>query len=147
MVKVRRMGNIAIRSLGEEWRLLAEVVTSQEPDQKLLAIKQVLEMVQTFRLSTRRMELLETAVSRAVMNEVGLIGQGSEQSVMIRVMASPQAIKARDHPQNFEVSGWGYFLIEKMGEEAWLRGETFCHTVELFLYLEGEIRNRWKEKE
>ena len=145
MVKVKRTSNVSIRSLGAEWRLLAEVLASGETHQKLLAIEQVVQTIQTFRLSNRRMEQLKTAISRAVMSELELIGLGAEQSVMIRVMASPQAIKARDHPQNFEASGWGYFLIEKLGEEAWLRGETFCHMIELFLYLEGEIQDSWKE--
>lgn len=145
MVKVKRTSNISIRSLGAEWRLLAEILASGEPDQKLLAIAQVIEAVQTFRLPARRTEQLKTAVSRAVMNELELVGPGAEQSVMIRVMASPHAIKARDHPQNFEASGWGYFLIEKLGEEAWLRGEKFCHMIEVFLYLEGEMQNSWKE--
>jgi hypothetical protein len=147
MVKVKRTTNQSIQSLGAEWCLLAEVAVTGETDQKLLAIEQVIETVEAFRLSDRRMEQLKTAVTKAVLSEVKLFNQDSAQHpVSIRIMASPEAVDARSNPEESEACGWGFFLIEKMSEEAWPRGETSCHMIELFLYLEGEDQDRTKEK-
>lgn len=147
MVKVKKTTHVSIQSLGAEWQLLTDIEVTGEPDQKLLAIDQVVEVIVTFPLSARHMEQLKTAVSRAVVNEVELINQENpRQTLSIRVMASLQAVEARDNPQVHGASGWGFFVIEKMTEEAWLRGEAFCHKIELYLYLEGEIQDRWKEK-
>jgi len=146
MVNVKKATNVSIRSLGAEWQMLAEVTATGETDQKKLAIEQVVETVETFHLPARPMDQLRTAVSKAVLNEVELIGNGTSQPVSIRILASPKAVKARKDPQAFDTRGWGYFLIEKMGDNAWLRGEAFCQLVELFLYLEGEIQHEWKEK-
>ena len=148
MVKVKKSKNSSIQSLGAEWQLLAEIVVTGAQKQKREAIDQVIETVAAFHLPERQMEQLKTAITRAVMEEIELIDLGnSRQSVSIRIMASPQATEVHEDPQSFKTSGWGYFLIEKMTEEAWLRGETFCHMIELFLYREGEIQNGWKEKE
>ncbi len=140
MVRVQRKTNVSIRSLGAEWHLLAEILVAGEPDQKTLAIEQVLETVGIFQLTAQHMEKMKTAVTRAVMNEIELIGQERTlQPISIRVMASEQAVKAQTNPEAFKGHGWGYFLIEKMTEEAWLRGAVFCQKIELYLYLEGEI--------
>ena len=152
MVKVKRITNVSLQSLGAEWRLLAEVVMTGEPEQKHLAVEEVMETVETFQLSAQRMEQIKTAVTRAVMSEVKWINQDSDRSsvaphpVSIRFMVSPQAVDARSNPDQGVASGWGFFLIEKMSEEAWLPGETACHMIELFLYLEGEIQSGKKEK-
>lgn len=147
MVKVKRTTSTAIQSLGAEWQLLAEIGVTGEPDQKLLAVEQVIEVIESIHLPARHMEQLKMAVTRAVVNEAELVSQENpSQPVSIRVMASPQAVEAWDNQQLRGASGWGFFVIEKMTEEAWLRGEAYCHKIELFLYLEGEIQDRWKEK-
>jgi hypothetical protein len=152
MVKVKRITNKSIQSLGSEWHLLAEVVVTGEPEQKLVAVDQVIETVEAFQLSAQRKEQLKTAVTRAVMSEVKLFDQDSGRScvaqppVSIRIMASPQAVDSRSSSDETGASGWGFFLIEKMAADDWLQEETCCHMIELFLYLEGEIQSRKKEK-
>ena len=74
MVRGQRKNSVSIRALGAEWQLLAEILVTGVPEQKALAIEQVLEIVETFQLSAQNMEKMKTVVTRAVMNEIELIG-------------------------------------------------------------------------
>ncbi len=147
MVKVDRIASVSNYSSGAEWRLLTEVLVAGEADQRLLVVEQVIETVKAFHLSTSRLDELKTAVTRAVMSEVKLSTQDSDiHLVLMRVMISQAVSDERSNLQECGASGWGFFLIEKMLEEALRRRVAPCHVVELFLYLEGESQESKKEK-
>jgi serine/threonine-protein kinase RsbW len=142
------------------WQTLSEFTLPGEPGNDRLAVERVAEVVESFPLSEARLNRLKTAVAEATLNA---LEHGSRYDrdlpVAIRVRASSGAISVgitnfgkSDIPDPggeepdiaAKVSGaqsprgWGFFLIDHMVDDFQITNEEAAHTIELFLYLEGE---------
>jgi anti-sigma regulatory factor (Ser/Thr protein kinase) len=141
------------------WRTLSEFTLPGEPGNDRLAVEKVVDVVQTLPLSEERLERLKTAVAEATLNA---LEHGSryqhEMPVAIRVRASDRAVSiaitnfgSRNIVPSVEAPdlaakirgqqsprGWGFFLIEHMVDEYQISNQPAAHTLELFLYFEGD---------
>lgn len=141
------------------WRTLSEFTLPGEPGNDRLAVDKVVDVVQTLPLSDERLDRLKTAVAEATLNA---LEHGShyqrEMPVAIRVRASQRAVAiaitnfgGRDLEPTSELPdlaakirgqqsprGWGFFLIEHMVDEYQISNQPAAHTIELFLYFEGD---------
>jgi len=144
------------------WRTLTDFTLPGVPGDEREAIERVAEAVQELRLSSTRLEGLKAAVAEAVLKA---IEHGhhirTELAVQIRVSVSEaqqviaegitdQGREAVPTPQapdqqarlNGQQSprGWGFFLIEKIVDDLRATSDAAHHTVELFIYQEGDQR-------
>jgi len=109
-------------------------------------------------LPASRVDQLHTAVAETVLNAMEHGNQYQREcSVLVRVLASPEALAVRIADQGDggatseretpdlavklagqqSVRGWGFYLIEHMVDQVRTLKTGGLHTVELFLYLEG----------
>jgi phosphoserine phosphatase RsbU/P len=144
------------------WRTLTDFTLSGVPGDEREAMERVAEAVQELRLSSTRLEGLKVAVAEAVLKA---IEHGhhprTELPVQIRIWVSDaqraiaEGITDQDReavpaPPASELQatlndqqlprGWGFFLIEKMVGDLHVASEAACHTVEVFVYREGDQR-------
>lgn len=126
------------------WHTLAEFALRNQPDSEQLARSTMAEVVASLRLSTAHLERLKTAVARATGNalEHGRRNQ-TDLPIVIRVQVSEKALHGSSEPSTKfsgqqTSRGWGFFLIEKMMNDRRTSADEAHHTIELFLYLEGE---------
>jgi anti-sigma regulatory factor (Ser/Thr protein kinase) len=139
-------------------RLLAEFELASEAGNEREAMERVAVAVAEVGLEAARLDRLKTAVAEATMNAME---HGNEyrpdRPVSIRVLQSEDSLRVEvsDHggggelapPETPDIAaklegsqkprGWGLFLIEKMVDEAHVRGGEGGHTLELSLRLKG----------
>jgi len=143
----------------DTWRTLAEFNLPAQPGNEHLAMDAVASAVRELGLPPARLQRIKTAVAGAVLNAMEH-GNGfrPEMLVAIRVLVTGGALAVRASdpdgdgliPQPLEpgleakpagqepARGWGFFLIEKMADALRIAGDEAYHTIELFLYPEGE---------
>jgi anti-sigma regulatory factor (Ser/Thr protein kinase) len=142
-----------------KWRVLDEFGLPSEHGMERHAAERVVSAVRGLGLQELRLEQLHTAVSETVLNAIEHGNQYQlEQLVLVRVLVSPGVVSVhvtdqgdggktaeRETPDlaaklagEQSVRGWGFYLIEHMVDEVRTTTSTDQHTVELFLYLEGE---------
>jgi serine phosphatase RsbU (regulator of sigma subunit)/anti-sigma regulatory factor (Ser/Thr protein kinase) len=144
---------------GFQWLTLADWRLPSGPGNERLAMESVARLAQQLHLSTRRLERLKTAVAEATMNAME---HGNKYRidvpVRIEVRASAKALSVRitdqggqpihqDEAPDLEAKlaglqsprGWGLFLIEKLVDEMHVLSDDKHHTIDLVMYLEGDI--------
>jgi anti-sigma regulatory factor (Ser/Thr protein kinase) len=143
----------------EDWEVLDEFDLPSEPGIERQAAERVMTAVRGLGLQALRLEQLHTAVAETVLNAIEHGNEYQrERPVLIRVLASPgiltvhvtdqgdgREVAKRETPDlaaklagQQSVRGWGFYLIEHMVDEVRTTTSADHHTVELFLYLEGE---------
>ena len=151
---------IPLSDPGQEpaWQILGEFSLPSQPGSDRLARERVAVMLQPLSLSPANLERLKTAVAEATLNAIEH-GHGSQpdRPGVIRILAvaktvpgpitdqdrgpisktlSPDQVATLPGPQS--PRAWGFFLIEKTGDNLWRRGDEAHQTIELFLYFEGD---------
>ena len=143
------------------WDTLAEFSLPSEVGSERVAMLRVAELVQPLGLAPSRVERLKTAVAEATLNAIEHGNRyQADLPVTIRVMTSKAcralAVTVTDQGTSGRLPervmpdlaaklagqqsprGWGFFLIEKMVDGMRVTSDDAHHTIELFLYLEGE---------
>jgi hypothetical protein len=143
-----------------DWRLLAEFNLDGDRGAKELSADgaaAVAACVQPLHVPEVRLKRIQTAVKEAAHNLLRREGAGQPSfPLKIRVLVPDgneasvsDSSERRISPATPPGRGWGFFLVEKMAGSPLLTGsldkfnnlppagEGTCHTVELFLYLEG----------
>jgi anti-sigma regulatory factor (Ser/Thr protein kinase) len=143
------------------WDTLAEFSLPSEAGNEREAVRRVAELVGPLGLGPARTERLKTAVAEATLNAiehgnrfradlpvairvvtskagralaVAVTDQGTSGPLPERVVPDLSAkLAGQQSPR-----GWGFFLIEKMVDDLRVTSDDAHHTIELFLYLEGE---------
>jgi serine/threonine-protein kinase RsbW len=148
---------------GSAWETLAEFDVPSESGSERAAMERVAAAVADLNLPSARLERLKTAVAEATLNAVEhgnvydenlpvtvrvlITDDDSRRTLNVRVtdrgtsgpIPSPQTpnlqakLAGEQSPR-----GWGFFLIEKMVDALRVSADPAHHTIELFLYLEGE---------
>jgi anti-sigma regulatory factor (Ser/Thr protein kinase) len=129
------------------WQTLADFTLPSQPGSDRQAREQVAVAV----------ERLKTAVTEATLNAIEHGNRNRpELPVNIRLLVSEKALAVQITDQGHEpipslpepdvaskvagqepTRGWGLFLIERMVDDLQITADEAHHTVELFLYLEG----------
>ncbi len=152
----------ANRNPDPTWRILTDFTLPGVPGDERVAQDRVVAAVQALRLSTIRLQGLKTAVAEAMLKFIahgqhrraegpeqirvcvsgahlaiaaGISGQDGEA-----ISAPPAldlAVKLCDQPSP---PGWGFFLVEKMTDDPHSAPPAARHTLELFIYPEGDQR-------
>lgn len=146
---------------GHDWETLTEFSLPSESGSERAASERVAGAVEELHLPQARLERLKTAVAEATLNAVEH-GNAFDKDlpVTVRVLISDSghalAVRVTDRgasgpiptPQSPDLQaklagqqsprGWGFFLIEKMVDAVRISTDPAQHTIELFLYLEGE---------
>jgi serine phosphatase RsbU (regulator of sigma subunit)/anti-sigma regulatory factor (Ser/Thr protein kinase) len=144
--------------LAGPWERLAEHRVPSQPGNEHLALRYLNDAVQPLGIPARDLERLRTAVAEATMNamEHGN-GYRPDAPVTLEVLASPAAVLARVTDRGAgrplpptevpdieaklaglqSARGWGMFLIERLVDRMRVSSKGEQHTVELFLYREG----------
>ncbi len=152
----------ANRNHDPAWRILTEFTLPGVPGDEREAQDRVVAAVQALRLSTMRLQGLKTAVAEAMLKFIahgqhrraegpeqirvcvsgaqlaiaaGISGQDGE--AICAPPALDLAVKLCDQPSP---PGWGFFLVEKMTDDAHSAPPAARHTLELFIYPEGDQR-------
>lgn len=141
------------------WRVLDEFDVPSDPGMERRAAERVVSAVRGLGLQALRLEQLHTAVAETVLNAMEHGNQYQrERLVLVRVLAAPGVLSVhvtdqgdggstaeREAPDldaklagRQSVRGWGFYLIEHMVDEVRTTTMADHHTVELYLYLEGE---------
>lgn len=140
------------------WQTLANFNLPSQPGSDRLAREQVAAAVHSLNLSADDLERLKTAVAEATLNAiehgnhyrpdlpVTIRVQASEKAIAVHVtdrgegdILTPAApnlgakVSGREPPR-----GWGFFLIQRMVDDVQISVDESHHTIELFLYLEGD---------
>ncbi len=142
------------------WRILIEFTLPGGPGDEREAQDRVVAAVQALRLSTIRLHELKSAVAEAMLKFIahgqhrrtegpeqirvcvsgaqlaiaaGISGQDGETNCA--PPALDLAVKLRDQPSP---PGWGFFLVEKMTDDSRSAPPAARHTLELFIYPEGD---------
>jgi anti-sigma regulatory factor (Ser/Thr protein kinase) len=139
------------------WALLDEFSISSQPGMERPAADRVAAVARDIGLPAGRVDQLHTAVAETVLNAMEHGNQYQREcSVLVRVLASPEALAVRIADQGDgeitskretpdlaaklsgqqSVRGWGFYLIEHMVDEVRTLKTEGLNTVELFLYLE-----------
>jgi anti-sigma regulatory factor (Ser/Thr protein kinase) len=139
-------------SLPSAWQMLAEITLPGQAGADRLARNHVASAVRPLNLSPVDLERLETAVAEAVLK---IIERGSRYpakpavSIQLRVSYKASAIQITNQ-ETVSISddlttkmtaqepfqGWGFFLIERMVDNAQIAGDAVQHSIQLFLYRE-----------
>ncbi|MDQ6661132.1 MAG: SpoIIE family protein phosphatase, partial [Chloroflexota bacterium] len=144
----------------DSWQTLDEWTVPSQPGNERIAMERVAEVIKALNLPTKRLEQIKTAVAEATMNamEHGNHYQ-VDVPVAIQVLASKKAlaIRIRDRGGSKPIPdatdpdleaklaelqtprGWGLFLIKNMVDDMNITSDETHHTIELIVYLEGEI--------
>lgn len=142
------------------WQTLADFTLPSQPGSDRQAREQVAVAVESLKLPPAYLERLKTAVTEATLNAIEHGNRNrSDLPVTIRVLVSEKALAVQITDQGHEpipplaepdlvskvagqepTRGWGLFLIERMVDDVQIIADEAHHTVELFLYLEG---NGW----
>jgi anti-sigma regulatory factor (Ser/Thr protein kinase) len=139
--------------------LLGEIEVPSEEGNELLAMSEVVQLVEQIEFPADRIQQLQTAVSEATMNAMEHGNRyRPDAPVLLRVFHSPTRLliqiidestedvqRERVEP-NLEAKlageqtprGWGLLLIEHMVDELNSSYSSEGHTLELNFYLEGE---------
>jgi anti-sigma regulatory factor (Ser/Thr protein kinase) len=147
------------RSVGEEWKMLAEFSIPSEPGNERQAAQQVVNAVQELNLPQFNLEKFKTAVAEATMNAMEHGNQyQAEIPVSIQVLKSEMAVAVRITDQGGGQTipeaqtpdldaklageqsprGWGLFLIKNMVDEMNITSDEDHHTIELIVKLKGD---------
>jgi anti-sigma regulatory factor (Ser/Thr protein kinase) len=144
------------------WRILTEFTLPGVPGDEREAQDRVVGAVQALRLSTMRLQGLKTAVAEAVLKFIAhgqhQRAEGPEQ-IRVCVSGAQLAIAAGTSEQDGEaipgppaldlavklddpplLHGWGFFLVEKMADDPRSAPPAARHTLELYIYPEGDQR-------
>jgi serine phosphatase RsbU (regulator of sigma subunit)/anti-sigma regulatory factor (Ser/Thr protein kinase) len=144
---------------GFQWLTLADWRLPSGPGNERLAMESVARLAQQLHLSKRRLDRLKTAVAEATMNAMEHGNKyRADMPVRIEVRASAKALSVRitdqggqpiqkDEVPDLEAKlaglqsprGWGLFLIEKLVDEMHVLSDDKHHTIDLVMYLEGDI--------
>ncbi|GIK38413.1 MAG: hypothetical protein BroJett011_22460 [Chloroflexota bacterium] len=138
------------------WKVVAEFSLPSQPGSDPLAWAQLITAVRGLNLSPANLDRLKTAIAKATLNA---IEHGSphqpELSVFIRILALEQVETGQGLGTIFDLQtpdptakgsgqrlgqAWGFFLIHKVKGEGDVQAEAARHTLELFLYREGDLR-------
>lgn len=144
---------------GYGWKVLAEFSLPSTTGNERDAVRRVEEAVGLLSLTPDRMERLKTAVAEATLNATEHGNRfRKELPVSIRVMASdsvmsisitdfgsggpippPEIPTIEDKLEGLQtLRGWGFFIIQKMVDEMQVESDEAHHTIQLYLYLEGD---------
>lgn len=128
-----------------------------QPGSDRQAREQVAAAVGSLKLPPAYLERLKTAVTEATLNAIEHGNRNrSDLPVTIRVLVSERALAVQITDRGNEPipsltepdlaskvagqepgRGWGLFLIQRMVDDVQITADEAHHTVELFLYLEG----------
>ena len=152
----------AKRNYDPIWRILTEFTLPGVPGDEREAQDRVVAAVQALRLSTKRLQELKAAVAEAVLKFI-VHGQHQRtewpEQIRVSVSGAQLAIAAGISEQDWEPipappaldltvklndqslpPGWGFFLVEKMTDDPRSAPPAARHTLELFIYPEGDQR-------
>ena len=140
----------------KSWQALDEWTVPSQPGNERLVTERVAGDVKAFRLPTRRLEELKTAVAEATMNAmehgnhyhpdvpvaIQVLASETTLAVRIRDQGSGQSIPAPAEP-DLEAKlaelqtprGWGLFLIKNLVDDMHITSDETHHTVELIINL------------
>jgi serine/threonine-protein kinase RsbW len=140
------------------WCILADFSLPSIAGNERDAMRRVVEAVEPLNLPVDRLDRLKTAVAEATMNATEHGNRyRKELPVTIRVMATERvmSVSVTDYGEGGALSppvspdieakmeglqslrGWGFFIIEKMVDEVQVESDQAHHTIQLYLYLEG----------
>ncbi|MBE7555506.1 MAG: hypothetical protein HS126_31030 [Anaerolineales bacterium] len=142
--------------LNPAWKIVAEFSLPSQPGSDPVAWAQLITAVRGLNLSPANLDRLKTAIAKATFNAVE---HGSshqpELSVFIRVLVLEQAETGQGLGTSLDLQmpdptakgsgqrlgqAWGFFLIHKVKDEGHVQAGEAHHTIELFLYREGDLR-------
>lgn len=136
------------------WKILIEVTLSRDSGNACWAVDQVTEAMQPLNWSATHLERLKLALVKATWNVLERSRlSGSEVPLIIRVLVpendevTPEASQATAEPSQHPASekadqkstrSWGFFLVQKQGDDPQASTEESQHLIEVFLYQESD---------
>jgi hypothetical protein len=141
------------------WQTLIEFTLSRDCGSASLTADRVAGVVQTLNWSDAPLERLKYALTQAIHNTMECSRlYGSEAPLFIRVLipedgeTTAEAGQASDEPAQRQVSeraaqqisgsasrNWGFFLVQKQGDDPQAVAGESHHVIELFLYQESHL--------
>jgi anti-sigma regulatory factor (Ser/Thr protein kinase) len=142
------------------WKVVVEVSLSGQPDSNRPEWEQIITALGGLNLSPAHLYHLKTTIVKATLNAIEHSNPAQpDLSVFIRVFVLEQAGTVGEADQGLGTilvsqtpapvaigsgqrlgQAWGFFLLYKMRDEEYVQAVDAHHTVELFLYREGDLR-------
>jgi len=138
----------------QAWKVLIELTLSRESRNACWAVDQVTEAMQPLNWPATRLEHLKLALVKATWNVLERSRlSGSEAPLIIRVLipendeGTPEASQGSDEPSQHAASeradkqssrGWGFFLVQRQGDDPQASTAESQHVIEVFLYQESD---------
>jgi anti-sigma regulatory factor (Ser/Thr protein kinase) len=130
------------------WKALAEFSLPSQPGSDSPGWEQVAAAVRGLNLSSTNLTRLKTAIVKATLNAIEHNNRyQTKLPIFIQVLVLEQVSTVgrtdqgnRTIPDGQIGQACGFFLIHKMKDGAHGHAEEARHTIELFLYREGDLR-------
>ncbi|MBN1145986.1 MAG: SpoIIE family protein phosphatase [Anaerolineales bacterium] len=166
LIKMFRLKQIQLQIVAENINIdeagysrLAEFSLSSAVGNERLAMERLAEIVRPLGLDAPRLENLKTAVAETVMNAIHHGNRDQTEipvSIDVRLRGQKLFVRVIDSGSDpfpeipvpdleaklsgeQSARGWGLFLIQQMVDEMFVSIEDDHHTVELVMYLDGDI--------